>query len=123
MNSKKVISFLVLLPVAMSAWVTPVLSAELPQAKPDKGLAVFYRLSSFKGGAIRFNLNHSEGFIGQLSNGTFLYKYVDPGEHTFWSQAISKDSITLKVEAGKIYYVKGEVRMAVGGTVLLDWVR
>jgi len=65
MNSKKANTFLVLLIVAMSTWATPALTAEIPQAKPDKGLVIFYRLSSFKGSAIRFNLNHSEGLIGQ----------------------------------------------------------
>lgn len=113
MNSKKIKTFLVLLIAAMSAWTTSALTADIPQAKPDKGLVIFYRVSSFKGGAIRFNLNHSEGSIGQLLSGTFLYKYLDPGEHSFWSQAISQDSITLNVEAGNTYYVKGDVRMGV----------
>jgi len=90
---------------------TPVLAADLPEIKQDKGLVVFYRMSGFKGKAIRFNLNHSEGSIGQLLSGTYIYKYLDPGEHKFWSQAISQDSITVNVEMGKIYYVKGEVKM------------
>lgn len=113
MNIKKANTFLVLLIVATIVWATPILTADIPQAKSDKGLVIFYRLSSFKGGAIRFNLNHSEGLIGQLLSGTFLYKYLDPGEHTFWSQVISQDKITLNVEAGKTYYVKGDVRMGV----------
>ena len=111
MNNKRANTFLVLLVVAMSAWTAPALTAEIPQAKPDKGLVIFYRLSSFKGSAIRFNLNHSSGLIGQLLSGTLLYKYLDPGEQTFWSQVISQDSITLNVKAGMTYYVRGDVRM------------
>jgi hypothetical protein len=95
----------------MSVFFTPVFASDLPEVEPDKGLVIFYRMSSFKGGAIRFNLNHSEGSIGQLLSGTYLYKHFDPGEHTFWSQAISQDSITLKIEAGKKYYVRGDVMM------------
>ena len=91
----------------------PVYAAELPQAKPDKGLIIFYRLNNFKGKAIRFNLNHEEGFIGQLLSGTLIYTYVEPGEHKFWSQAISQDSIQLSVQGGKVYYVKGVVKMGV----------
>ena len=100
----------VLLTISFSA---PVAAKDLPQAKPDKGLVIFYRLDKFAGGAIRFNLNHSEGSMGQLLRGSMLYKYLDPGEHQFWSQAISKDSITLMVEAGKVYYVQGEIIVGV----------
>ena len=99
--------------LATSLISTPASAVDLPEAKQDKGLVVFYRLSGFKGKAIRFNLNHSEGSMGQLLSGTYLYKYLEPGDHRFWSQAISQDSITVNVEAGKIYYVKGEVKMGV----------
>lgn len=93
---------------------TPLSSAaQIPQADPDKGLVVFYRLKSFKGGAIRFNVQHAEGVVGTLGSGTFLYKYFEPGQHQFWSQVISQDSISLTIEAGKIYYVKGETQMGV----------
>ena len=87
--------------------------AQVPQADPDKGLVVFYRVKNFKGGAIRFNVHHSQGVIGTLTNGSFLYTYVEPGQHTFWSEVISQDSITLTVEAGKTYYVRGETKLGV----------
>ncbi|HCU52756.1 MAG TPA: hypothetical protein DIC36_00205 [Gammaproteobacteria bacterium] len=92
---------------------TVTMAANIPEVKADKGLVVFYRLSGFKGKAIRFNLNHAEGSLGQLQSGTYLYKHLEPGEHKFWSQAISQDSITINVEAGKKYYVKGEVAIGV----------
>jgi len=88
-------------------------SAEVPQVKVDKGLVVFYRDSAFKGGAIRFNLNHGQEPIGALESGTVLHRYVEPGQHTFWSQAISKDSVTVDAVAGKTYYIKGVVQMGV----------
>ena len=91
----------------------PSMSAEVPQADPDKGLVVFYRVKNFKGGAVRFNVQHSDGVIGTLTSGSYLYKYLEPGQHTFWSQVISQDSITLTVEAGKIYYVKGETKLGI----------
>ena len=88
-------------------------SAQVPEADPDKGLVVFYRVPDFKGGAIRFNVQHSDGVIGTLTNGSFFYKSLEPGQHTFWSQVISQDSITLTVEAGKVYYVKGETKLGI----------
>jgi hypothetical protein len=86
-------------------------AANIPQVEAGKGLVVFYRMNKFAGGAIRFNLNHASGTLGQLLRGTYLYKSVNPGEHAFWSQAISQDSITIVVEAGKTYYVEGVVKM------------
>ena len=86
-------------------------SAEPPQVKEDKGLIIFYRKSALKGGAIRLNLNHGQEPIGALKSGTTLHRYVEPGQHTFWSQAISKDSVTLDVVAGKTYYIKGVVQL------------
>ena len=91
----------------------PSLAAEVPQADSDKALVVFYRVKSFKGGAIRFNVQYPEGTIGTLGNGTYLYKQLEPGQYQFWSQVISQDSITLNVEAGKTYYVKGEAQIGV----------
>lgn len=91
--------------------VTYAETAEIPHTKEGKGLVVFYRDSSFKGGAIRFNLNQGQEPIGALNSGTYLYRDVEPGQHTFWSQAISKDSITVDVIAGKTYYIKGVVQM------------
>ena len=89
------------------------MSAEIPEADPDKGLVVIYRVKNFKGGAVRFNVHHSDGVIGTLTNGSVLYTYLEPGQHTFWSQVISQDSVTLTVEAGKIHYVKGETKIGI----------
>jgi hypothetical protein len=111
MNHRRIKFLLVLAFISANFWIYPVKSAELPRLEAGKGLVVFYRLGKFGGGAIRFNLNHSEGFIGQLLNDTWLYKSVEPGAPTFWSQVISQDSITISVEAGKTYYVKGVVKM------------
>ncbi|MCZ6798820.1 MAG: hypothetical protein O7F15_03520 [Gammaproteobacteria bacterium] len=113
MNHKSIKFILVLACFTANIWISPARSADLPQLEVGRGLVVFYRLGKFGGSAIRFNLNHSEGFMGQLLNDTWLYKSVGPGEQTFWSQVISQDSITIMVEAGKTYYVKGVVKMGV----------
>jgi hypothetical protein len=58
------------------------ISAQVPEADPDKGLVVFYRAANFKGGAIRFNVQHADGVIGTLTNGSFFCKCLEPGQHT-----------------------------------------
>ena len=88
-------------------------SAEIPEAVPDKGLVVFYREKNFKGGAVRFNVQSANGVIGTLKNGSVLHTYLEPGQHTFWSEVISQDSVTVNVEAGQVYYVKGETKLGV----------
>jgi len=112
MKSRQSFSLFVFVLLAVHT-VATVRAAEVPEPKEGQGLVVFYRLSNFKGKAIRFNINHAEGTLGQLLSGTYVFKHVDPGEHTFWSQAISEDSITLSVEAGQTYYIQGTVKMGV----------
>lgn len=85
------------------------------QLAPQDGqaLVVFYRPASFAGGAIRFNVQHSDGPVGQLTSGAVLQKQVDPGTNTLWAQAISQDAITIQAEVGRTYYVRGDVRMGI----------
>lgn len=80
---------------------------------PDegKGLVVFYRTKAFSGGAIKFSVKDSDKSYGQLTNGSIIKINVAPGEHTFWSQVISSDAISLTVEEGKVYFIKGTVKM------------
>lgn len=112
MKNRQAFRLIVLMLLAAHA-VATIRAAQVPEPKEGKGLVVFYRLSSFQGKAIRFNINHAEGALGQLLSGTYIFKDVDPGEHTFWSQAISADLITLSVEAGKTYYIQGTVKMGI----------
>ena len=51
--------------------------------------------------------------IGSLTNGSMMFRDVDPGQYGFSSQVITGDSLSLTVEAGKIYFVQGTVRMGV----------
>ncbi len=87
------------------------LSAQIPTPEEGKGLVVFYRTKKFSGSAIKFSIKDSEKSYGQLTNGSIIKVQVEPGEHMFWSQVISSDAITLTIEEGKVYYVKGSVKM------------
>jgi len=86
-------------------------SAQIAAPEEGKGLVVFYRTKKFSGGAIKFSVKDSEKSYGQLTNGSIIKIQVEPGEHMFWSQVISSDAITLTIEEGKVYYVKGTVKM------------
>ena len=91
-------------------------SAQIPDPEEGKALVVFYRTKSMKGGAIKFSVKETDKNYGQLTNGSVIHINVDPGEHTFFSQVISSDAISLTVEEGKVYYVKATVKIgAVAG--------
>ena len=98
--------------VALSTISIPAQSADIPAVEADKGLVVFYRLRKAAGAAIRFNMQHNGSSIGNLTNGTVMYRHVEPGEHRFSVQSPSidgKDAVSLNIDAGKIYYIKGEI--------------
>ena len=113
MNRKAAFFVLTLVFVASFTWPDWVLSATIPETNPEKGLVIFYRPKKFSGGAIRFSINHAEGSLGVLNNGTMVYGYFEPGQRQFWSQVISQDSITIDVKAGNIYFIKGDAKMGV----------
>lgn len=96
-----------LLPLAHGA-------AEAPAAEEGKGLLVLYRMSKAnKVAAIGFNLRSSSGFSGNLSNGSWLFEQVAPGQYPYSVSSPSfdgQDSITVSVTAGQTYYLKGEIK-------------
>jgi hypothetical protein len=101
-----VILVALLLPLAVGA-------AEAPAVEEGKGLVVLYRMSKAKGAAIGFNLRSSSGFSGNLSNGSWLFEQVEPGQYTYSVSSPSfdgQDSITVNVTAGQTYYLKGEIK-------------
>lgn len=113
MKKERLSLFLMVVTVASTAVSSIAISDSTPAAQPDKGQVIFYRPSRAKGAAIRFQIQDgSKESIGALSNGAIIRKDLEPGSHTFTVRAPSvdgSDSITLNVEAGKVYYVKGEI--------------
>jgi hypothetical protein len=105
--------FLGLVIASIAIWPLPASTASISEIVPDKGLVVFYRLRKMGGAAITYSVDHADGSLGILNNGAVLYKYFEPGQHTFYSQVLSGDSIMINVEAGKAYFVQGMVKMGV----------
>jgi hypothetical protein len=63
--------------------------------------------------AVGFTLRSSNGFSGNLSNGSWLFEQVEPGQYTYSVSSPSfdgQDSITVNVTAGQTYYLKGEIK-------------
>jgi hypothetical protein len=113
MKSRLMSACLYAVALILTVSVQPVWPASVPSTKPDKGLVVFYRLKKAKGAAIRFEISDASAkSIGNLSNGSMVYEYLEPGQHTFRARSPSvdgSDSITLDVSVGDVYYVQGEI--------------
>ena len=105
--------FLGPLVAACLMWPVPVSTASIPEVVPDKGLVVFYRPRRMTGAAITFSVDHAQGSLGIMTNGGVLYKYFEPGHHTFYSQVLSGDTVIIHVEAGKAYFVQTLTKMGV----------
>lgn len=87
--------------------------AEMPTVKPDHALVYVFRESAFAGAAVSYDVYLGEKKVGGLTNGSFFFVDVAPGEHRFWAKTEAEDEVTIKAEAGKTYYIQGEVDIGV----------
>lgn len=54
-----------------------------------------------------------ETLLGVTKSDSYVYAYVDPGEHVFWSKAENVNAIRISVEAGKTYYIQQHAQIGV----------
>jgi hypothetical protein len=80
-----------------------------PTVQPDKGLVYFYRESSFKGAAVQYDIRDNGNVIGALQSGTYFYEEATPGKHVYSAKTEVTSEVSVDVEAGKTYYVKGSI--------------
>ena len=91
---------------------------EAAPSQPDrpergKGLVIFYRERHFTGGGVSYKVFDNGNRIGGLPNGAYFIYQATPGAHKFTASTEVTDEKPLTVEAGKTYYVRGEVQMGV----------
>ena len=101
--------------LACTIFVLSVKAEEEANKNTENGTVIFYRVRNMKGGAIRLNISGGDsGNVGYLTNGSKIVKELPAGEFTFVVNSPSiagRDEVTINVEAGKIYYVKGQALM------------
>jgi hypothetical protein len=81
--------------------------ANLPDAKPDKGLVIIYRKKEFYGAlqGIKIFIDGTE--IEKIKNGSVVHTYLEPGDRILYSDKKKiRDARILGVEAGKTYYFR-----------------
>jgi hypothetical protein len=79
--------------------------------KPGKGLVIFYRERHFTGSAMGYNILDNGAKIGGLSNGSYFVYQATPGKHHFTAVGAATEEKVTKIEAGKTYYIRGEVQL------------
>ncbi|GGB18427.1 DUF2846 domain-containing protein [Puia dinghuensis] len=79
---------------------------------PADGKALVYilRPSGF-GALIKMGVRCDSVHIGSTGAGQYVYTMLDPGTHSLMSTAENKSSLNIMVEAGKIYYIRQQVKM------------
>jgi len=79
---------------------------------PNESVIYVYRLSnSYEGSAIDPPIVCDGKIIGYLRERTYLYAIVPPGAHIISSKTETESVVHVLTEAGKSYYVEGEVEM------------
>jgi hypothetical protein len=79
------------------------------EVKEDKGLIYIYRPNNFCGAGVSYDVKVGENPITTLYNGGYFPYFSNPGEVEFWAKTESKSAVTLDVNNGETYYIKGTV--------------
>ena len=84
-----------------------------PSGDPNLGLIYFYRESEFTGSLRTVYIDVDGKRAGALNSGTYFVYETVPGEHVASVENwLGEDSSrTIQIEAGKIYYIKGGIKM------------
>lgn len=83
-----------------------------PDQPADKALVYVLR-PSMMGNKVQTKLAVDGEWKGVNRGNNYFYFTLEPGEHYFCSEAENHSLLTLKVEAGKSYYVQQHIRMGV----------
>ena len=87
----------------------PVAPVIVPDA--NHGVVYFVRDSAFGGAGISYFIFEDTKKIGLLKSGTYFIHKTTPGKHTYLAETEARAAVTLDVEAGKTYYIEGNVGM------------
>lgn len=80
------------------------------QLQPDQALVYIIRRSRV-GTAVKMSVFDNDTLIGHTYGRRFIYGVFPPGNHTILSKSENKSSLSLELEAGKIYYLLQKPKM------------
>lgn len=111
LNAPKLTVALTLLMLALLSGCTSLgpIYQKVDTLPEDKGLVYIYRPNSFVGGGVSYDVKVGEKPIMTLYNGGYYPYFSSPGEVEFWAKSESRSAVTIDVETGKTYFLKGTV--------------
>jgi len=77
------------------------------------GTVVFFRSPKLAGFGTRYRVREDDRELGKLSRATYFTIEVPAGTHHYWAFYEGPDLITIDVEPGETYYVRGELTLGV----------
>ena len=83
------------------------------EPKKDEAVVYFYRPSKMVGKAISFTINENEELITKMPNGGYYRHTTSGGYKDFTPDSKTDKKISMKLENGKTYFVRGEIKMGV----------
>jgi Protein of unknown function (DUF2846) len=81
-----------------------------PDAPADKALIYVVR-PTMGGNKVQTKLAADSQFKGVNRGNNYFFFTLEPGQHYFCSQAENKSTLSLKVEAGKTYYLQQKIKI------------
>lgn len=88
-------------------------SAGRERPRAGKAMVVFYREDHVLGSPFGFNVRDQFAKIGGLKNASYFVYHTDPGQHYFSAGTEVTETLILRLEPGRAYYVRGSVRAGV----------
>ena len=79
---------------------------------PETALVIFFRPRSPVAAAVSANVQDNAINLGNLTNGTYFMYHARPGAHDFMLVTDSVANRSLRLRAGRTYYLQGRVGQA-----------
>jgi hypothetical protein len=89
-----------------------------PSPGPDEAVVYFLRPGRFVGCAATFDIKQNDQVIGALSNSSYFFIHVDPGEYKYSSPGKVAAPPPINAEAGKRYYIRLNAKL--GGSEMIQ---
>jgi len=83
--------------------------APVPTTPPDKAIVYVYRTAQFVGDGVTYTVNAGGKPLVKLLPNGYIALLAEPRETEFSAETEATSSITLDLEAGQTYYLKGGI--------------
>lgn len=89
--------------------------ATAPPAAAETGTVIFFREWKFAAGGLRYKVREGNVELCKLANGTYCVVTVPVGRHEYTVHSEAGELLTLEVESGDTYYLRGDISAGLFG--------